>query len=120
MSTLGTVVIVEDDFLIAAAHQCTCEDAGIEVLGICDTGEEAVETICRLKPTFALIDVRLAGVRDGVYVASEIKAKGLDTVVIFATGSTEANTLRKLNELQPRRILRKPIESEELKNSLLS
>lgn len=118
MPTHGTVVIVEDDFLIAAAHQYTCEEAGIEVLGICDTGEEAVKTIIGLKPTFALIDVRLAGARDGVSVARELKALQLETIVIFATGSTEAATLRKLNELNPRQILRKPIESEDLKSCL--
>ncbi len=113
-----TAVIVEDDFLIAASHQCTCEDAGIEVLAICDTGEEAVETILRVKPTFALIDVRLAGMRDGIYVAKEIRARGVDAIVIFVTGSTETATLRKLSELKPRSILRKPIETEELKSCL--
>lgn len=115
MTSQGTVVIVEDDFLIAAAHQCTCEEAGIEVLGICDTGEQAIETIARLKPNFALIDVRLAGVRDGIYVARQIRERNIDTIVIFATGSTEFETLKKLSALEPRQILRKPIELEELK-----
>ena len=58
-------LIVEDEFLIAEGYRLQLETLGIEVCGIADTAEQAVEMAVEHVPAFILMDVRLRGDADG-------------------------------------------------------
>lgn len=105
-----TIVIVEDDFLIAAAYSTMCEEIGVDVLEICDNAEAGIVAIATHQPTFALLDVHLASGRDGVHVATAIRQNEIDTNIIFATGSFDPGTLNRLHGIGAFNVLVKPID----------
>lgn len=89
-----TVLLVEDELLIALDLQATIEDAGFAVEGPCMTVVEAQEAIDRCGPgalAVALLDVRLA---DGTVfpAADRLHANGVP--IIFHSGHADTSDLR--------------------------
>src|SRR5216684_391533 len=66
------ILIVEDDYLVALQFENALTEAGYDVVDIASTAEEAVQLIPDHKPELVLMDVRLAGPRDGIQAAAEI------------------------------------------------
>ncbi|HET9510733.1 MAG TPA: response regulator [Sphingomonas sp.] len=88
-----TVLLVEDELLIALDLQATIEDAGFAVEGPCMTVEEAQDAIDRCSGGLvaALLDVRLA---DGTVfpAADRLYADGVP--IIFHSGHADTSDLR--------------------------
>ncbi|KQN19415.1 histidine kinase [Sphingomonas sp. Leaf33] len=88
-----TVLLVEDELLIALDLQATIEDAGFAVEGPCMTVTEAQEAIdrCGGALAVALLDVRLA---DGTVfpAADRLYAEGIP--IIFHSGHADTSDLR--------------------------
>lgn len=112
-----TVVIVEDEFLIAMDLQTICHSLGVDVLGTASKPSEALELLSRTHPAYILMDVRLQGKRDGVDIANAVHAERPETRIIFITGSNEPPTLERINCDNPYRILIKPISPEQLREA---
>lgn len=117
MRTAKTVVIVEDDFLIAEFLKITCSELGADVLGMASEPQEAIDLIVEKSPKFVLMDVRLGGRRDGVDVAIRTHEHLPDTKIIFVTGSNEPPTLDRINQDHPHCILIKPINPGDLEKA---
>ena len=66
------VLIVEDEYLIAIEVEATLNDADFEVVGIAASADEAVALAGATRPDIVLMDIRLAGKRDGVDAALEL------------------------------------------------
>lgn len=113
-----SVVIVEDDFLIAEHLKLICGDVGATVLDKLSSADGAAERILELAPDFALMDVRLGGKRDGVDVANAVHAANPDIRLVFITGSSEPPTVARIKEDHPFAILFKPISAADLKEAL--
>ena len=54
-----SIMLVEDEIIVAADVKNRLENMGYEVLGIFDTGEEAIEKAGELKPNLVLMDIVL-------------------------------------------------------------
>jgi CheY-like chemotaxis protein len=54
-----SILVVEDDYFIAADAAGAVKNAGAEVLGPCSTAEEALTELSRQHPTGALVDINL-------------------------------------------------------------
>src|SRR5579871_4568732 len=63
------ILIVEDDVLIASEMEAALTDEGFEVAGTASTGKEALQLAASQSPTLVVMDVRLAGDRDGIETA---------------------------------------------------
>jgi len=61
-----TILIVEDEPIIGADLHDRLSDLGYQVLGVVDTGEEALSRVRSQVPDLILLDVTLAGKLDGV------------------------------------------------------
>lgn len=85
---MATVLIVEDDFLLAGALKHVLIDAGHEVVGSAPTFEDAVEIAAAKPPQVALVDFRLRGPRNGVAVAEHLRKLG--THIIYVTSEPDA------------------------------
>jgi len=81
-----TLMIVEDEALVAMALREELEDAGYEVLDLTDRHAEAIEVAKACKPALALVNIRLAGGDDGIELAEHLKALGIP--VLFISGQT--------------------------------
>ncbi len=113
----NTVLVVDDEALIAMGFRIQLEDLGLQVCGTAATAEEAVALAQSHRPAVALMDVRLMGDRDGVDAAKVIH----DTVgskIIFITGSREPATLARINQDHPFAVLFKPISSRLLRGTV--
>jgi CheY-like chemotaxis protein len=65
-----TLMIVEDEVLVAMTLRDELEEAGYHVLDLTDRHTEAVAAAKECKPDLALVNIRLAGRDDGIELAS--------------------------------------------------
>ncbi|WP_245286748.1 response regulator [Bradyrhizobium sp. ARR65] len=101
------VLIVEDDFLIGMQSETALTDAGFHVIGIASTAEEAVAIAREERPRLAVMDIRLAGRRDGVDAAGEL-FRELGVRCIFATAHDDEDTRARAERFAPLGWLAKP------------
>ena len=67
------ILIVEDEGITAEDIKDYLIGLGHDVLGICSTGEDAIEKARELAPDLVLMDIMLAGVTDGIQAAEIIR-----------------------------------------------
>ena len=79
------VLIVDDDAIVvqSLATILSAED-GIDVVGTCLSGAEAVQEFGRLRPDVLLMDIRMPGA-DGLSAAEEILEGDPQTRIVFLT-----------------------------------
>jgi DNA-binding NarL/FixJ family response regulator len=107
------VLIVEDDHLVAIEAESALLEAGYEVAGIAATAAEAMELARAEKPDIVVMDIRLAGSRDGVDTAIELFANsGIRS--LFASAHTDAATRSRAQAANPLGWLSKPYQPEAL------
>jgi DNA-binding response OmpR family regulator len=87
----GRVLIVEDEYFVALDAEDALSSAGFAVVGVAATAEEAVEMAAAEGPDIVLMDIRLAGPRDGIDAAAEIRAR-LGILSLFATAHSDPAT----------------------------
>lgn len=109
-----SVLIVEDEFIIAETLATYVEDMGLPVCGRAITASEALALAIKKRPCVVLMDVRLVGEEDGVHAAIAIH-KDVGSRVIFITGSREPATLERINMDHPFAVLFKPMTGHQLK-----
>jgi two-component system, response regulator PdtaR len=69
---LPKILIVEDDYLVSVELDFRLREAGFDVVGVAVTAEEAVRLARSRKPALAIMDIRIAGPRDGIDTAIEL------------------------------------------------
>jgi DNA-binding response OmpR family regulator len=77
-----TLMIVEDEVLIATILRDELEDAGYHVLDLTDRHAEALAVAKACNPDLALVNIRLAGRDDGIELAEQLKALGIPVLLI--------------------------------------
>lgn len=81
-----TLMIVEDEALVAIVLNDSLEAAGYRVLDLTDRHAEALEVAKASRPDLALVNIKLGGSDDGIALAEQLKA--LDIPVLFISGQT--------------------------------
>lgn len=112
-----SVLIVEDEPMIALETEETLLDLGYKVLSITDNGVDAVNIAKSDKPDVVLMDIRLKGEMDGIEAAGII-GSGLNIPVIFMTAHSEEEYLEEAKLTFPYGYLVKPVQEKELKVAL--
>ena len=101
------ILVVEDDFLVAMQMESALTEAGFTVAGVAASGEDAIELVLTERPRLAVMDVRLAGDRDGIDTALQLFAEhGIRC--IFATAHHDEQSRRRAAPAGPLGWLRKP------------
>ena len=77
-----TLMIVEDEALVAINLRDELEDAGYHVLNLTDRQAEAVEVAKASRPALALVNIRLAGRDDGIELSKSLKQLGIPVLLI--------------------------------------
>ncbi|MDQ4114452.1 MAG: response regulator [Actinomycetota bacterium] len=89
-----TVLVVEDDFMVASIHTRFVERVeGFRVVGVAATGSQALEETARLAPDVLLLDVHLPDF-SGIELLRRLRGRGDDADVIVITAAREADTVR--------------------------
>jgi DNA-binding response OmpR family regulator len=88
MTTLDarTILIVEDQLLLAMTVRDVLEDHGYRALDLAIRHQEALDTVALTRPDLALFNIELADDDDGAVLAGELTAMGIP--VVFISGQT--------------------------------
>lgn len=108
-----TILIVEDEGIIARDIRQQLGELGYEVVGDTPTGEEAFRLTGELKPDLVLMDIHLAGKIDGIETAQAIR-KQYGTPVVFLTAFAGAETLERAKLTEPFGYIIKPFDERYL------
>ncbi len=108
MKESSTILIVEDEFIIANQLKTFLESEGFIVVGLVDNYEEAIEIIKTKTPDLVIADIRLyddaeAGIRISQYVHNNYNIP-----VIFLSGFSDKMTIQRAKETNPNTFLIKP------------
>ncbi|MHB8861201.1 MAG: PAS domain S-box protein [Pirellulaceae bacterium] len=109
----ASILIVEDEAIIAADLAGRLRKLDYEIVGIVAEGEEAVATACRLCPQLVLMDIRLEGAMDGIEATEAIRRQH-DLPVIYLTAHCDPATLERAGIDCPFGYIRKPFDEREL------
>jgi len=112
-----TVLIVEDDPVIAADISFLMKDYGYSPFPAVRNAEDALLMLNNATPDFILLDVTLEGDVDGVDLAAKIN-ENHDIPIIFLTAHHDRNTLDRIKAQQPSAYLVKPIQEHNLQTSI--
>jgi DNA-binding NarL/FixJ family response regulator len=85
---MKTVLIVEDEAIVAKDYKMMLENIGFKVVGITDNSKEAIEKATFDKPEIILMDINLRGNISGIETAQIIYDTYKPTIV-FLTGFDE-------------------------------
>jgi two-component system, response regulator PdtaR len=107
------VLVVEDDWLIAAQIESYLAAAGIEVAGVAIEPDEALRLAHEALPQIVLMDIRLLGDADGVELAKQLW-KELGLRCLFVSANIETATKLRAAEAHPLGWLAKPFTEAEL------
>lgn len=112
--TQSTVLVVEDESVVALDIKLQLEDLGFRILGPVASGEAALSLAASHGPDLTLMDIRLAGQLDGVATAAQLGA--LHAIpVVFLTSHSDAETVQRAAETGAYGYLTKPFQIKELR-----
>jgi DNA-binding response OmpR family regulator len=80
--TNETLMIVEDEALVAMILRDVLQEKGYRVLNLTDRQDEALAVAKAEKPHLALVNIRLAGGDDGIELSENLKALGIPVLLI--------------------------------------
>jgi CheY-like chemotaxis protein len=109
----ATIVVVEDESIIARDITQTLCALGYDVVGGTPSGEEAILLAGRLRPDLLVMDIHLAGSMDGIESAQVIRAR-FGTPVVFLSAFAETDTLARAQLVEPRGYIIKPFDDRQL------
>ena len=107
-----TVVIVEDEALVAMDLESRLGWLGFRVLGVEADGQAAVDLILKTSPDLVLLDIHLASAMSGIDVAMAIA--GANIGVVFLTAFSDDETIARASATTPYGYIIKPFDERTL------
>jgi CheY-like chemotaxis protein len=112
-----TILVVEDEILIAEDLRGRLEELGYSVPAVAGSGEEALAFAGAIRIDLALMDVRIQGPMDGIATAAWLKATwGIP--IVFLSAFDDRQTIARARQLDPYAFLAKPIGDRDLREGL--
>ena len=112
-----SILIVEDEALIASYIEEVLGGSGFRVAGIAASGPEALSLAAENHPSLALVDIRLTGPIDGIELACLLRQRfGLPA--IFLSGLADADTTARAQSARPLGFLPKPFLPSQVFNAI--
>lgn len=108
-----SILIVEDNVLIADDMQMILEDMGYNVVANVTSYEKAVVALEENTIDLALLDIQLATEKSGIDIGKHIR-DNYDIPFVFVTSNSDKETLNQAKEVKPNGYLVKPFEEKDL------
>jgi len=113
-----TILIVEDEKIIAIDLQRRLERFGYSVVGMAGESDAAITMALEFNPSIILMDIMLNGSKlDGIDTALAIKAQR-DIPFIFLTAFTDERTLERAKAVEPYGYILKPFKEREVHTTI--
>lgn len=113
----ASILIVEDEALVASYIQEVLEESGFVIAGIASSGAEAMSLASAGRPDLALVDIKLAGPMDGIEVAQLMRSR-FNVQSIFLSGVCDPETMERAKSAAPLGFLEKPFRPSQVFNAL--
>lgn len=113
----ATILVVEDQAVIARDIQNTLEDLGYVVPPPVATGAQAVAAVIAHRPDLVLMDIRIQGEMDGIETAALI-GKNERTPIIYLTSHSDDATLTRAALTGAYGYLLKPFQDRDLRTAI--
>ena len=117
MISPATILVVEDDRVVARDIQQQLTRIGHTVVGVTAHGEASVQLAQEQSPEIVLMDIRLEGPIDGIAAAEQIRER-CKIPVIFLTAYSDDETVRRATRAEPFGYLLKPFDESELRTAI--
>lgn len=112
-----SILIVEDEALIASYIEEVLGGSGFHVAGIAASGPEALSLAAENHPSLALVDIRLTGPIDGIELACLLRQR-FALPAIFLSGLADADTTARAQTARPLGFLPKPFLPSQVFNAI--
>lgn len=112
-----SVLIVEDEFIIAEDISGALISNGYRIFGIADSYQQAMALLKKGKPDFALLDITLEGEQWGLKLGRML-SEDLQVPYIYVTSHSDIATIEKVKVTAPSGFLLKPFNRESIYTSI--
>lgn len=117
MNEAKTILVVEDDAIIAWDIQQTLQRLGYAVPALAQTCDEALDACEAARPDLVLMDIKLKGAVDGIEAAERLHARW-DLPVVYLTSHSDEATLSRAKSTGPHGYLLKPFHERDLRTTI--
>lgn len=107
------ILIVEDEFIVAADLSARLGRMGYKVVGTVASGIEALEKVEQESPDLVLMDIVIKGDRDGITTA-EIINQEYNIPIVFLTAYADQDTFSRAKITKPFGYITKPFQTPNL------
>lgn len=118
MANRGTIVVVEDEWIVARDIQLTLQAAGYHVPAVAASGQEALALIERERPDLILMDIVLRGSLSGIETVQRL-ALPVAPAVVYLTAHADDETLERARRTSPWGYIVKPFDQRQLLSTVL-
>lgn len=113
MSKANSVLVVEDEPLIADDIALTLSQKGYEIAGLVDNADDALRSLAKSPADLVLLDIQIKGPKDGIRLAHEVKSQ-FKLPFIYLTSFYDQNTIERAKLTEPQAYLVKPFDEKDL------
>lgn len=113
-----TILIVEDEALLALEMRLKLERAGFDPVRVAATGAEALAEVNSHHPDLVLMDIGLPGELNGIDTAISIRNVDKTVPILFVSGYSDRKIKAEAAKVHPVDYLVKPIEFEKILDSI--
>lgn len=115
--TTTSILVVEDERIIAKGIEKKLKALGYGVTGLASTGEEAIRQATEGRPDMILMDIHLGLGIDGVEAADVIRSR-FNIPVVYLTAHSDEATLQRAKVTEPFGYILKPYEDRDLHTAI--
>ena len=113
----AAILVVEDDEGSSALLGKILQRCGYGLVGITDTGEEAIRLAEEIRPDLVLMDIGLRGAVDGIEAARLINEHN-NIPVVYITGGADDETFERAKKTMPFGYILKPFNMDILRTTI--
>lgn len=113
MSTQRNIYIVEDVAISRISLETMLEENNFRVSGSAASAETAWKELQQTSTDLILLDINLAGEKNGVWLAQQIR-KNLSIPIVYLTAFGDQQTLKEVLDTEPNGYLMKPYQEPTL------
>lgn len=113
------VILVDDNPIICKAleNRIPWDELGLELSGVCHDGSDVPDLIKKHAPHIMITDIKMP-ILDGIALIEQLRSHGYPLQIIIISGYNVFKYLKKAIDYDVAGYLLKPIQDEELMNSL--
>jgi PAS domain S-box-containing protein len=114
---MPSVLIVEDERIVAKDLQQTLAGLGYDAFAIAASADEAIARATERCPDVVFMDIRIKGKRDGIETAQVLRSR-FDVPVVYLTAHADDATIARAKKTEPLGYLMKPVRAADLRSAI--